>query len=185
MRRLVFYGVIALTIFSSCKETDNFYDTKRYFTLDKSEYCPNDTIELTVNITSQKEKKIKLYENYKNLTIWSRLKVLCKSDSIGLCDEVVTENIGRGEEGKIMEVIIKPDRPFKKTFRGYLKLNEGYYSISFPEINYNLVIPTDKFLNDSTKLEIHGHCDPVNPELGASLEEFISPKELKIKKGCL
>jgi hypothetical protein len=174
-----------MTIFSSCKETDNFYETTRYFTLDKSEYCPNDTIELTVNITSQKEKKIKLYANYRNLTIWSRLKVPCKIDSIGICDEVIAEHIGRGEEGEIIEVIIKPDSPFKKNFRGHLKLEEGQYSISFPEINYNVVIPADKFLNDSTKLEIHGHCNPINPEFGASMEEYISPKELKIKKGCL
>jgi hypothetical protein len=127
VRRLTFTVVIALTIFSSCKETDDFYDTTRYFTLDKSEYCLNDTIELTVNITSQKEKTIKLYSDYRNLTIWSRLKVPCKTDSIGSCDEVIAENIGRGEEKEIIEIIIKPDRPFKKTFSGYLKLEEAYY----------------------------------------------------------
>lgn len=176
--RILYIIILALAL-AGCS-TDNFYETKRYFESSIDSLSLGDEFQLTVIIESEEEKTIRFYENFRNLTIWTSLRVPCEDDSTQWCKkDMLTQNMGRGEETKILSYKISKNKPFKKSFKCIVDERDGRFLFSIPELQYYANYDLAEF-EGTTKLGIHGHCDPINPEFAASLEEYIEMNELKI-----
>ena len=71
------------------------------------------------------------------------------------------------------------NNPFKKTFKGSISQTDDEIIIEIPELNFKQGLPKTDF-DKNTKVRIHGHCNPINAEFGASLEEFMDVKDIEI-----
>lgn len=168
--------VLILSTLVSC-QVDTFWDTTRYITTSKAEYEVGDTLDVTLHIeTSDEEKIIRVYDNFKNTSIWFTLT----NSSLGVLNERWSpwsfKTLPRSE---IVDIRITPDRPFVKTFKGLILNEEDSVRISFPELNLDAVYSKFRLRRDT--LRIHGFCRPINPGSADSLEDYFEVKEVKIK----
>lgn len=109
MRAISCLCIVVIVI--SCT-SDNFVNTKRIISTDKDQYKVGDQFKLTLTIFPTKgRKKIRIYDNYKNLEISFSLVDPDKKVLNG--DE--TPHSGQFlSNGKIVEWIIDEDNPFTK-----------------------------------------------------------------------
>jgi hypothetical protein len=158
--------------------SDNFYETERYFETDKESYEVGDEFKLTVFIVPEKEEKqIRLYDNYKNLKISFALMNSEKGIHNGSWTKRSNEFLN---DTSITELKITKENPFEKTFTGRISETDTEIVIEVPELNFRDGLSKSDFDNN-TRVRIHGRCDPIDPEMGASLEEFIEVKDIKIE----
>ena len=163
-------------VFISCK-SDNFYDTERLLITDKTEYKIGEEFKLTLKISTKKLKKeIRIYENYKNLEISFSLV----NENKNVQNENWSKNSRELSNGtKINEIEISKGKPFQKTFTGKVTEFRNEIELNIAELNLTSKFPKEK-LKNGTKIRIHGFCNPINPEFGASLEEYFEVVEIKI-----
>ena len=163
-------------LFWSCT-SDNFYETERYFETNKELYNIGDEFEVTVFIVPEKyEKEIRLYDNYKNINVW--FSVINTNRGIHYVSITKsTQDYQRDTTSTKHKITRK--RPFKKIFLGKISETESEIIIEIPELNFEDGLPKSDF-DENTKVRIHGLCNPINPEIGASIEEFIKAKDIKI-----
>ena len=158
--------------------SDNFYETERYFETDKESYVVGDEFELTVFIVPEKEEKqIRLYDNYKNLRISFALMNSNKGIHNGNWTKFSDDYL---DETSTTKLKITKENPFKKSFTGKISETDTEIVIEIPELNFRDGLPKSDF-DENTKVRIHGLCDPIDPEIGASIEEFIEVKDIKIR----
>lgn len=170
--------VLLLGLLLSCKY-DNFYDTVRILSTDKTVYNIGDEIKITMKILPLKgEKEIKVYENYKNIDF---------SFSIINNKDIYNGYWSSNTSGKqlpkssIKTLIITKESPFIADFIGNITIKEDSVYIKFPKLNnYKVVFKKDIFNNADTFIRIHGISYPINPEPGASIEEFFTTEDIKI-----
>jgi len=176
-----FIIILFITLFGC----DDFVETNRFFTSDKLEYMAGDTIKLTINITSNKKKKLRFYKSLKNIEISSSLSV---TDTInGEFSETKTanglkeENVIR-EENEIVIYYTSPRRPFIKTIEGLISENETNFEINFIKYGLKITIDKAKYFK-SNSFGFTGFCIPINGSFGESFEDYIDyyPIELKSK----
>ena len=167
--------ILSIFIFTSCK-SDNFYETKRIIETDKDDYNIGDTIKLTLKIIPIKdEKEIRIYENYKNLEISFALI----NGQTGVHNENWSERSGEKLPKTKTEVIsITKDKPFEKKFNVLTTSENGKITLEIPELNLKTEYEKNRIKTDS--IRIHGFCNPINPEFGASLEEYFEVKDIKL-----
>jgi len=160
----------------NCK-SDNFYKTERFFQTDKVSYQVGDEIELTVFIVPENDQKeIRFYDNYKNLEISFSLI----NDEKGIYNGSWTKRSYEFlKDTTTTEFIITKAKPFKKTLLGKISATDDEVIIEIPELNFRDGLPKSDF-DENTKVRIHGLCNPIDPEIGASIEEFIEVKDIKI-----
>ena len=171
--------IILLTLFSpilSCN-TDNFYDTNRIITTDKKEYKIGDDFEIKLSISPKKEaKEIRIYENFKNLEISFALV----NEQKEILNEDWSQNSGLLlKETKIKNLVIYKEKPFIKIFKGKITEKGNFVEIRIPELKMVARFEKSK-LKDETLVRVHGFCNPINPEFGASLEEYFESKDIRI-----
>ena len=160
----------------SCS-SDNFYETKRYFETDKESYQVGDEIKLTVFIAPENdEKEIRFYDNFKNLQISFSLMNNLKEIHNGSWTKRSYEFLNDTSTTKFY---ITKNKPFEKTFVGRISETDTEIIIEIPELNFKDGLPKSDF-DKNTKVRIHGLCDPIDPEIGASIEEFIKVKDIRI-----
>lgn len=160
----------------SCK-SDNFYETERFIQTDKESYQVGDEFELTIFIIPEKdEKEIRLYENYKNLILWFTIMNAEKGIHNG-SGTLTTDNFLN--DTSTTKFIITKEKPFEKKFTGRISESNTKIIIEIPELKFKDGLPKSDF-DENTRVRIHGFCDPINPEFGASLEEYIEHKDIKI-----
>lgn len=178
MKKAVYILFIG-SILISC-QLDDFYDTKRYFKTGKSEYKIGDDIELTAIIKPEREQKtIRFYENFKNLKISFTLM----NSSMNLHNSEWTKWTGQNlPNTEIEEHSITQENPFQKTYKIRIREEGDSVILSIPEMNYRVPFDSKLVLDKNTKVRIHGFCDPINPEVGASLEEYFEVRDIKIIK---
>lgn len=167
---------ITMFLFIGCNKSDNFYNTKRIIETDKSEYDIGDSIQLTLKIVPlEKEKEIRIYENYKNLEIsFSLINENEKSQN-----ENWSFNSGKNLPKTTEKIItITKERPLRKTFIGQIRPENKNVILEFTELNMKVSFDKEKFRNN--KIRIHGLCNPINSEFGASLEEYFETKDITI-----
>ena len=173
----IILGIVTISIFilTSCK-SDNFYETKRIIQTDKDEYNVGDTIQLTLKIIpEQQEKKIRVYENYRNLEISFALI----NEKTDIYNENWSESSGEKlPQTKTKELIITKEKPFEKKFLIYTSYNNDKINLNIPELKLNVEYVKERIKNDS--IRIHGFCNPINPEFGASLKEYFEVKDIKL-----
>ncbi len=167
--------ILLSIIFISCK-TDNFYHTKRIIETDKAEYNLGDKISMTLKIIPQEnEKEIRIFDNYKNLEVSFAL-INGKENRY---NSDWSEHSGKSLiETDVKTIIISKDKPFIKTFVGEIIENGDNVELHFPELKTKAIFNREKIKNDTVR--IHGFCNPINPEFGASLEEYFEVKDIKI-----
>lgn len=175
---ILFFIMIAITL-TSCK-SDNFYETERYFKTDKYEYEVGDTIILTATIRPIKETKtIRLYDNYSNIEISFALM----NSEMNMHNSGWTENTGRNlSKNKTNEITITREEPFIKQYEIEISEENERIFLSIPEFNYKVSFDKNSVLQPNTKIRIHGFCNPINPEFGASLEEYFEVKDIRIRE---
>jgi len=157
--------------------SDNFYETERYFKTDKESYKVGDEFELTVFIVPEKEEKeIRLYDNYKNLQISFALMNSEKGIHNGSWTKRSNKFLSDTSTTKFK---ITKENPFEKSFTGRISETNTEIMIEIPELNFRDGLPKSDF-DANTKVRIHGLCDPIDPEIGASIEEFIEVKDIRI-----
>lgn len=177
MKRIIILTILSFFVISC--QSDNFYNTERIIILDKEVYKVRDKIHLSLKISplSDKEKKIRVYENYRNIEV-----------SFALIND--QEDIFNGDWSKpsstflpkstITEIIISKDKPFVLELEGKISMDDQFLYLHFPQIAYK--VKFDKSLiTDNTYIRVHGKCVPINPELGASLEEYFTVKDFKVE----
>jgi hypothetical protein len=158
--------------------SDNFYETERYFETDKESYEVGDGFELTVFIVPEKEEKeIRLYDNYKNLQISFALMNNKKGIHNGSWTKRSNEFLS---DTSTTIFKITKENPFEKTFTGKISETDIEIVIEIPELNFRDGLPKSDF-DENTKVRVHGLCNPIDPEIGASIEEFIEVKDIKIR----
>ena len=174
----LFWILIAITL-TSCK-SDNFYETERYFKTDKNEYVVGDKMMLTATVRPIKETKtIRLYDNYSNIEISFALM----NSEMNMHNSRWTERTGRNlPKNKINEITITQDEPFIKQHEINISEEMDSIFLTIPEFNYKVSFFKNDVLHPNTKVRIHGFCNPINPEFGASLEEYFEVKDIKIKE---
>ncbi len=165
---------IFLILFTACKRTDNFYELERFFETDKELYRIGEEFGLTVILKpKKKEKEIRLFKNFKNLEIWfEQYRGTIKNKF----SKHTSKNLADTE---IETYTISPEKPFRKTFIGKINGNDDLVILKIPELDFETSIIKNK--NGVTKIRIHGICNPINPEIGASLEEYINVKDITIE----
>ena len=176
MKNTILLLLITLLLWSCT--SDNFYETERYFETDKESYDVGDEFKLTVFIVPEKEEKqIRLYDNYKNLQI--SFALMNSEKGIHNGSWTVRSNKFLNDTS-ITELKITKENPFEKTFIGRISESDTEIVIEIPELNFRDGLPKSDF-DENTMVRIHGLCNPINPEIGASIEEFIEVKDIKIK----
>jgi hypothetical protein len=162
---------------------DDFVETSRFFTTDKDEYMAGDTIKLTVNITSAKEKKLRFYKSLKNIEISSSLSI---ADTInGEVSETKTanglkeENALR-EENEIETSSASISKPFTKTIIGLVSEDKNNFEINFSEYGLKITINKEKYFK-SNSFGFTGLCMPINGSFGESYEDYIDYYPIKLK----
>jgi hypothetical protein len=165
---------ILFIVFSSC-EYDNFYDTERFIYTDKEEYKAGDKIELSLKIGTKKgQKRIRLYENFKNLEI----SFSTFNEDTG--NQNYSSHTGLNlKKTKIVEYTISKDKPLIVKLEGKLLDKKDSVILVFPKLNFKKSFKKELFYKSS--LRIHGLCNPINPEIGASIEEYFEVKDVKVK----
>ena len=175
---IVFRKVIlflSIVILIGCN-SDNFYDTQRIILTDKKEYIIGDSIELTLKISTKKDKKtIRLYDNFKNIEI----SFSTFDDKKGNQNSTLNSGVNL-KKAKIFERVISKNNPFVVKFKGKILEIDDNIILSFPELNFKVSFNKKDVLKDGSLIRIHGFCNPINPEFGASLEEFFEVKDIKI-----
>ncbi|WP_339716840.1 hypothetical protein [Cyclobacterium amurskyense] len=176
MKNTILLLFITLLLWSCT--SDNFYETKRYFETDKESYDVGDEFKLTVFIVPEKEEKqIRLYDNYKNLQISFALM----NSEKGIHNGSWTKRSNKFlNDTSTTELKITEKNPFEKTFMGRISESDTEIVIEIPELNFRDGLPKSDF-DENTVVRIHGLCNPINPEIGASIEEFIEVKDIKIR----
>jgi hypothetical protein len=170
--------LLSIMLLMGCN-SDNFYDTQRIISTDKREYIVGDSIELTLKISTKKDNKtIRLYENFKNLEISFSTFDNEKGNQNSSLDSGV--NL---KKTKIVKRIITKNNPFIVKFKGKILENDNSIVLLFPELNFKVSFNKKDILKNDTSVRIHGFCNPINPEFGASLEEYFEIKDIKIKLG--
>lgn len=170
--------LLSIILLMGCN-SDNFYDTQRIILTDKREYIVGDSIELTLKISTKKDNKtIRLYENFKNLEISFSTFDNEKGNQNSSLDSGV--NL---KKTKIVKRIITKNNPFIVKFKGKILENDNSIVLLFPELNFKVSFNKKDVLKNNTSVRIHGFCNPINPEFGASLEEYFEIKDIKIKSG--
>ncbi len=168
---LVFLSIV----FIGCK-TDNFYDTRRVIETDKTVYNVGDKINMTLKIIPQEDQKeIRIFRNYKNLEVSFAL-LNGKENRYNSDRSEHSENSLDATDVETM--IISRHKPFVKTFVGEIIENGDKVAIHFPELKTKAIFDREKIKRGT--LRIHGYCNPINPEPGASLEEYFEVKDIKI-----
>jgi len=173
--KTIFYLIIVLT-FISCN-SDNFYETDRIILTDKTKYKIDDKFEIKLTISPHNEKKeIRVNENFKNLEISFSLV----NDQKNIQNEDWSLNSGEFlKETKINKILISKKNPFVKIFQGKITEKENLVELNIAELNLTAQFDKAKLSNGSL-IRIHGFCNPIEPEFGASLEEYFEPVEIKI-----
>lgn len=168
---------LSIALLIGCN-SDNFYETQRTILTDRSEYTVGDSIELTLKIATEKNNKtIRIYENFKNIEI-----------SFSTFDKVNGNQNSSLDSGvnlkktKVVERIITKNNPFFVKFKGKILEIEDSIVLSFPELNFKVSFDKKRVLKNDTSVRIHGFCNPIKPEFGASFEEYFEVKDIKIKQ---
>lgn len=168
--------LLSIVLLIGCN-SDIFYDTQRMILTDKREYIIGDSIELTLKISTKKDNKtIKLYENFKNLEI----SFSTYDNEKGNQNSSLHSGVNL-KETKIVEQIITKNDPFIIKFKGKIQEIDDRIVLSFRELNFKVSFYKKDVLKNDTSVRIHGFCNPINPEFGASLEEYFEIKDIKIK----
>jgi len=169
--------IIILTFFIWSCTSDNFYETERYFKTDKDSYQVGEEFKLTIFIIPEKEEKeIRFYDSYKNL----RISFALMNNEKGIHNGSWTKRSDDFlDDTSTTKLKITKEKPFEKTFTGRISESKTEVIIEIPELNFKDGLPKSDF-DANTKVRIHGHCDPIDPEIGASIEEFIEVKDIKI-----
>lgn len=177
MRAICFLTLMAIV--GGCT-SDNFYDTKRIISTDKDEYRIGDKFELTLTIVpTDNEKKIKIYDNFKNLEISFALV----DPSKGMLNENWSKHSGQFlDESRIIELKINKENPFTKTFQGEIIEDQRMVTLSIPELKMRVSFDKKKVLS-GTFIRVHGFCNPIDPGLGDSLEDYFEVKDIQIVRG--
>jgi len=176
--------IIFVFIIFSC---DDFERTNIFFTSDKYEYSVGDTIKLKVNITSDKEKKIRFYKNFKNLTIGASLSFndtidgkISESKTVNGIKEM---NIIKNED-EIETYYISASKPFVKTFNGIILEDSKNFKINFKEYGLRIIIDKESYFK-SNSFGFTGLCVPINASFSESYEDYIDYYPIKLKSGSL
>lgn len=121
-------------------------------------------------------KKIRIYDNYKNLEISFSLVDPDKK----VLNEDETPHSGQFlSNGKIVEWIIDVDNPFTKTFSGEIIEDKDRIILSIPELEMSVWFEAKKVL-DGAFVRIHGFCNPIKPSSMDSLEDYFEGKDIRI-----
>ncbi len=170
-------SVVGLLLLLSCSPSDNFSDTKRIIATDKDEYRLGDHFELTLTIQSlNKEKKIRIYKNFKNIEISFSL--------VNSADNILNENWSNHSgqflsDSEIIEVTIDKGKPLTKTFKGEIIDDKKMVTLSIPELNMKVSFDKEKVMN-GTSIRVHGFCSPIDPGAMNSLEDYFEIKDIRI-----
>lgn len=179
MNKITSLLILVALIITSC-ESDNFYETERYFRTDKTEYEIGDTIILTALIRPIEETKtIRLYDNYSNIEISFALM----NPELKMQNDEWTDRTGRNlSKNKINELTITRKESFIKNYEAVISEENDNIFIAIPKMDYKVSLNKTSVLHPKTRVRIHGFCNPINPEFGASLEEYFEVKDIRIRE---
>ena len=172
-----------ILLFITLLGCDDFVETNRFFTTNKSEYMAGDTIKLTINITSNKEKKLRFYKSLKNIEIGSSLRI---ADTVNT--EIAETNTANGlkeenslrQENEIETYYVSTKKPFMKTIEGLISENENNFEVNFNEYGLKIKIDKAKYFK-SNSFGFTGLCMPINGSFGESYEDYIDYYPIKLK----
>jgi hypothetical protein len=165
--------------------SDDFTNCQRFFLTDKDEYQVGDTILLTAVIIPDNEKKtIKVLRDFSNLEF--RVLYQFKSNT----PDSTKYNIDwrrdttkkRYQNSQYDKFIITKQNPYKQTFKGLFSFDTltKEYKIEFKDYGYSFHFSKNEY-NYFETFGFSGIWYPVRPIIGASLEEFIGQKIVKLK----
>lgn len=160
---------------------DDFEGTKRFFSTDKEVYEAGDTLRLTLNITSEKEKKIRVYKNLKNI------EIDCLFEFLDTIDGEISQTVNGLErvsalkrEDEIAIYYLSPEKPFKKTIEGFVSEDENNFEINFKEYGLKILISKEKY-NQSISFGFDGLCLAINGKFGDANEDFIDYCPIRLR----
>ena len=164
--------------------SDDFVNCQRFFLTDKDEYQVGDTILITAVITPDKEKKaIKIFRDFSNLEF--NVSYQFKSDT----PDSIKYNIDwrrdttkkRYQNSQYDKFVITKQNPYKHTFKGLFSFDTltNEYIIEFKEYGYSFHFSKNEY-NYFETFGFSGIWYPVRPVIGASLEESIRQKTVRL-----
>ena len=165
--------------------SDDFENCQRFFLTDKDEYQVGDTILLTAVIIPDKEKKtINVLRDFSNLEF--NVSYQFNSDTpdstkydIDWRRRDTTKK--RYQNNDYDKFIITKQNPYKHTFKGLFTFDTltNKYKIYFKDYGYSFHF-TKKEYNYFETFGFSGIWYPLRPIIGASLEEFIGQKKIRL-----
>lgn len=176
MRKKIIVMFIVSILFTSCFESDNFINTERVILTDKEMYRIGDTLKITLKVTpKEKQKKIKVYENFKNIKFFFSLS---DTDNNKFVENTSQDNL---IDTDIMELNITKENPLIVNYNGIISEAENKIIIDFSEIDFQISFEKSFFQKKDSYLKIHGICLPIKAQIGAAIEEYFKANEIKIK----
>lgn len=174
--QLLMFACLLAAIAVISRKKDRFDDTIRVMELDKVVYDIGDTINLTLTILPESNHKtIRLYENYKNLSISFALV----NRSTDVFNEEWSQRSGNTlPKTKIVSHAITKAKPFKKTFKGYIEDHGSNIVINFPRLNLAAEFEKERLRTDS--ISVHGFALPIKPYWADSMEDYFDGKVIKV-----
>ncbi|MBU3822870.1 hypothetical protein KO566_12425 [Flavobacteriaceae bacterium XHP0103] len=159
----------------SCSKND-FSETSLELETDKATYQVNDEFKLTIKISSEVEKNIRFYKNMSNVDFL----FLIKQDNDGFQQRLKTtftegSSLFGDNNDYIDEYIISPEKPFVKSFNGFIKESVDKIIFEIPELKISDSIDKILLLENPT-ITIWGNCETVY----SNNEKSFPIKEIKI-----
>lgn len=165
--------------------SDDFTYCQRIFLTDKEEYQVGDTIFLTaVVIPDNAKKTIKVFRDFSNLYFYASYKLKNNTpDSVRFIIDRRQDTTKKRYQNKTYdEIVITKTNPYKHTFKGVFSYDTltSVYKIDFKDYGYSFYFSSAEY-DYFESFGFSGDWYPVRPIIGASLEESIRQKTVKLK----
>jgi hypothetical protein len=168
--------------------SDDYDNCTATFTTDKDIYQSGDSIELTLTIaTKNKDKEIKLCDNFSNLEFSSHFTRTCYPDKpeVGDCafQTMIDEKTTKIKAGGCKTYHLSADKPIKHTFIGKITFDtvSNRYTIVFPELRYQSSFDKREY-KISKSYGFIGYLNVIKPAFGVSNTDLVVQyKSIKLK----
>jgi hypothetical protein len=164
--------------------SDDFTYCQRFFLTDKDEYQVGDTILLTVVIIPDNEKKtIKIFRDFSNLefNVSYQFKSNTPDSTKYNIDWRRDTRKKRYQNSQYDKFVITKKNPYKHTFKGQFSFDTltNKYKVEFKDYGYSFYFSKNEY-NYFETFGFSGIWYPVRPIIGASLEESVRQKKVRL-----
>lgn len=160
----------------SCNENRSFYKIKKEIYINKEKFNIGDSIIITMEMKSDNDNMIPIYENYKNIDFSFSIE----NEKRNIYNGYWSENRGKYlPETNINNIKISKDISFIKHFKGKIKEKNDSIHIVFSD--YEIAFEKGVVMDSNSIIKIHGEYRSIHSITIDSDEDYFIGKEFRIR----